>query len=278
MAGVYRSLRWVYIIIITLLIVVPIFYVLSASFMPPSELQEITQQEDELQGAALFLPRYFTILQYKSLFSEDPEYFFRILFSMGIAVPIVLGVVLIAPLAAFGFALWHSRLRNVVLILYIMLSILPCQVMLVPNYIVYDRLGLVGSYAAVWLGAAFHPFCVYFIYRYMRGMHVEIIESARIDGANWLQLYIHMVLPSAKPAIAAAALLSCVDAWSMIEQPLIFIGEQSRYPMSVVLSGVDPTRAFAAAVVFVVPIALLYLYLRDDLQRSIGDVAGKGIF
>ncbi len=91
---------------------------------------------------------------------------------------------------------------------------------------------------------------------------------AKIDGANHLQILFRIVIPSAQAGIASLCILSFIDTWNMVEQPIVFPRDSAKYPLSVFLASVnqtDPGNAFVCGILAVLPVLLLLLFLKDSL-------------
>ena len=149
---------------------------------------------------------------------------------------------------------------------------MPYQVTLVSNYIVLDGMGLIGTYAALVLPAVFSPFGVFLMRQMISAMPTDIIEAARLDGAGELRILWKIVLPYSKSGVTALVVLSFIDSWNMVEQPIVFLNNPYRYPLSIFLSQVsanNPGAVFACGVLAMLPVLLLFAYCKDDMIRGI---------
>lgn len=100
----------------------------------------------------------------------------------------------------------------------------------------------------------------------------EYIEAAKIDGCSLIQIFFKIVLPLSKGGIASLAILSFIDNWNMVEQPLIFLKDANKYPLSIYLSNVNKGElgiAFAAGVIYMLPMLLMFLYGENYLVEGI---------
>lgn len=253
----------------------PIVFMLGGSFMRDSERNRSLAQKG-LSGIR-FIPEYFVFSQYKRVLIDSPELLCYFWNSVKLTAPILAGIFVIAPLAGNGLAKYRLPGRRLILAVYILLAILPCQAMLVPNYIVLDRLELLGSRQAVWYPYIFNPFGVYLMYRFFSGIDEEVLEAARLDGAGEWMIYFRISLPQVIPGLATLLLITMADAWGMVEQPLLFLKDARQYPLSVAFSSIVTENigmAFAGAVVYMIPILLVFLLTRDYLTEGIEVTAG----
>lgn len=119
---------------------------------------------------------------------------------------------------------------------------LPVQVTLVPNYILFDKIGLIGSYLSLILPGIFSTFGVFLLTQVFSAIPNDMIEAAKIDGANHFQILIRIIIPCSKTGIASLIILCFIDSWNMIEQPLAFLKNYLKYPLSIFLSRINDTK------------------------------------
>lgn len=159
--------------------------------------------------------------------------------------------------AAWGFARLRGRLRNILLLLYMILLLLPWEVTLVPNFFVAKWLGLLETPWAVWLPSAFSPMPVYLLTKYFERLPPELREAAELDGAGEWQVFIRVSLPNILPALGAVIFLSFIDLWNMVELPRTLLRQESLMPLSVTLASIraDAPLApvFAASLLYLLP-------------------------
>lgn len=263
------------VLVILFLAFFPVLYMLCGSFMKDSEISRHLEHPG-LAGIHL-IPEYFVFSQYKKILIDSPELLCYFWNSVKLTGPILLGVFVIAPLAGNGLAKYKMPGRKLILGIYILLAILPYQAMLVPNYIVLEKLGLLGSRQAVWYPYIWNPFGVYLMYRFFYGLDNEVFEAARLDGAGEWRIYFRISLPQVIPGLATLLLITMADAWGMVEQPMIFLKDATLYPLSVAFSGIVTDNigmAFAGAIIYLIPILLVFLLTKEYLTEGIEVTAG----
>ena len=151
--------------------------------------------------------------------------------------------------------------------------LLPFQVTLVPNYIVAQKLGIMGSRLSIILPGIFGTFGVFLLRQYMASIPPSYIEAAKIDGAGHLSIFLKIVIPLLKPGLAALFILLFMDNWNMVEQPLIFLSNPLDEPLSLFLSNInneEPGIAFAASFIYMHPLILVFLYGEEYMVTGIG--------
>jgi len=150
--------------------------------------------------------------------------------------------------------------------------VLPFQATLVPNYIMADRMGILDTRLSIVLPWGFSPFAVFVMRQCMKGIPRSVYEAAQIDGAGHLRRFFHLALPLSKAGIAALAILSFADAWSMVEHPMIFLKDPSMEPLSTMLFRIGQENKgliFAASIFYMLPVFLVFLYGQEHLEQGV---------
>jgi len=227
-----------------------------------------------------FIPDKVSADQYITVLFRSPEYLLKFWNSVILVIPIVILQVGIASFAAYSFTRYQGRLKNFLFFFYIVLMLMPYQVTIVPNYLVADWTGLLGSRWAVIFPGAFAPFSVFLLTKFMRRIPSVLIEAARLDGANEWQIFTGVCLPQCRSALYSIAILVFIDYWNMVELPIILLDNSESQPLSVYLSTINAGEAgiaFAVAVVYMIPPLLLFLHGEEALVEGIthsGSVKG----
>ncbi len=219
-----------------------------------------------------FVPDMVTFQQYITVLLKSPEYLFKFWNSVIYTVVIVVFQLVVAMLASYAFMRYKGRLKEIIFFLYIIVTLMPYQVTLVPNFLVADWLGIIDTRWAIWMPGIFSPFAVYLLTKYMKRIPGSIIEAARVDGAGEWQIFRHICLPLCKGALYSVAILVFIDFWNMVEQPLILLTNADLHPLSIFLSKINAGEiglAFAVATVYMVPSLLVFLYGEDYLVEGI---------
>ncbi|WP_309123515.1 carbohydrate ABC transporter permease, partial [Paenibacillus sp.] len=217
--------------------------------------------------------------QFGEVLLQRPNFLLLFWNSVKLTVPTIVGQAAVGTLAGFAFAKLSFPGRDKLFFVYLLTMLMPFQVTLVPNYLVADRLGLLNSYGAIVWPGVFASFGVFLMRQFMNGIPEDYLTAASIDGAGRLRAFVHIALPLAKPGIAALLLLSFADHWNMVEQPLLFLTEPLRQPLSVYLARIaEGARgvAFAASVLYMMPMVLIFLYGEDHLVEGIQMSGIKG--
>ena len=219
-----------------------------------------------------FIPDIVSFGQYFKVLVLSPQYLLKFWNSFFYVVPIVVFQLAVASLAAYGFARYRGRVREVIFFAYIILMLMPYQVTLVPNFLVSSWLNIINTRWAIWLPGFFSPFAVYMLTKYMRRIPRSIYEAAEIDGAGEWQIFTRVCLPNCRGGLASIAILIFIDYWNMVEQPLILLSDEQLHPLSVFLSRINADEislAFAVAVIYMVLPMMVFLYGEEYLVEGI---------
>ncbi len=227
-----------------------------------------------------FIPDKVSFTQYITVLFRSPEYLLKFWNSVILVVPIVLGQLAVASIAAYGFTRWRGKVSDVIFFTYVILMLMPYQVTLVPNYLVSKWFGIYNTRWAILLPGTFAPFSVFLLTKFMRRIPNSLIEASKLDGSTEWQIFKNICLPQCRSALYSIAILVFIDYWNMVEQPLILLEDVSQQPLSVYLSTINTGEigiAFAIAVVYMLPGLLLFLhgeaYLVEGIAHS-GSVKG----
>jgi len=185
-------------------------------------------------------------------------------------------------LAAYAFARMRFRGKGVLFALLLATMMLPPAVLLVPQFLVIRRLGLVDSFLGVVLPGFAGAFGVFLLRQFFLNIPRTIEEAARLDGCGPLGVLWRIVLPLSKPILITLGLFTFMGAWNSFIWPLVVLSDQSYYPLTVGLSlfrqesGADWPRIFAASVMGSVPLIALFLFAQRYLVQAISLSGLKG--
>lgn len=259
----------------------PIFFLLTGSLMGAGELKE--DLSPVLSGGAgyikwNFLPVYPTLRSWVRLLLDTPEVFVMFWNSVKMTAAILAGQFLVGLPAAWGFAKFRFPIKKVLFTIYIILMLMPFQVLMLSEYLVFDRLHLLNTPWSVILPAIFSTFPIFIMYRFFCGVPDAIIESAKLDGAGNIQIFLRIGIPLGSGGIVSAMVLGFLEYWNLIEQPLTFLKDKSLWPMSLFLPDIDLSKAglaFAASVMTLLPSFFVFLAGQDYLEQGIVAAAVK---
>jgi multiple sugar transport system permease protein len=260
-------------IAITAVFVLPLFFVVTTSLM--TQQQALTHD---------LIPHPFQWHNYIDIFKEEPliRYGWNTFVYAGLA---TLGVIISSVPVAYALSVIRWRGQRVVFLLVISTMMLPSQVTIVPLFLFFRNLGWVGSLKPLivpaFLGDAFSIFLLRQFFLTIPG---ELVDAARVDGANEFQIMWHVVVKTAKPAIAAVGLFQFLFCWNDFFGPLIYSSNSdSIWTLSVGLQhfttihrGVLWNQQMAASVVFMLPVIILFLIAQKAFIQGVTLTGVKG--
>lgn len=276
-------------LIFTLFFIVPTVLTVCNSFMTETEISANYGKVFETSETGShkfisekvnlkFIPDKVSFSQYATVLFKSPEYLLKFWNSVLYVVPIVFVQLFIASFAAYGFTRFRGRKREVLFFVYVILTLMPYQVTLVPNYLVANWLHLLNTRWAILLPGFFSPFSVYLLTKYMRRISPAVIEAAKVDGAGEWKIFWKICLPLCKNALFSVGILVFIDYWNMVEQPLILLSDQELYPLSIFLSRINNGEiglAFAVAVIYMMPSLFVFLFGEEYLVDGIISQGGS---
>ena len=270
-----KGLLLLFLIILAVAVWFPLAFLLGGSFMGTQEvLQKLGPVLGDMKGFASWnlIPQYPTLRPYVELLLDSPQFFVMFWNSVRLTAGVLFGQMIVGVPAAWGFARYDFPGKGALFTLYIVLMLMPFQVTMVSNYLVLNRLSLLDTHMGIILPAVFSTFPVFIMYRFFRGIPRSLIESARLDGASEWQIFWRIGLPLGSAGVMSAMVLSCLECWSMIEQPMTFLKNRSLWPLSLYLPDIAADRAglaLAASVTALIPAILVFLYGQTYLEQGI---------
>jgi len=205
--------------------------------------------------------------------------------SLILAVGSVVGIAISGSLSAYALARIRFPGRNLWFSLMIATLLLPFHVVIIPQYIVYNSLGLVNSFWPLLLGKflAAEAFFVFLMVQFMRNLPRELDEAARIDGAGHLRIYRSIMLPLMKPALVTSSIFAFIWSWNDFFGPLLFLKDPELYSLPIALRlYVDQTTTsdygaqMAMAVLALVPVVLFFVVFQRHLVEGVATQGLKG--
>lgn len=270
-----KIVKKIILVFMACLVLVPFLFTIMNAFMGSEEFYYYygsLNTREEVYLAFHLIPDQWSLEGFVTILLATPEYLMKFWNSMGITVAIGLGQIAVSCLAGYGFSKFRFPGRYPLFVLVVILMMMPYQVTLVSNYIILDKLNLIGGYAAVILPGIFSSFGVFLMKQVMDGIPQDILEASRLDGAGHIRTLMEVALPMVKGGIVSLLMLNFVDNWNMVEQPMVFLREKSMYPLSIFLadsvSG-SSMEIFACGVLAMLPVVLLFAGFRDELASGI---------
>ncbi|MFV0413342.1 MAG: carbohydrate ABC transporter permease [Oscillospiraceae bacterium] len=205
--------------------------------------------------------------------------------TLTMVVPTVVLTVLSCSFVAYGFARFRFRFKKALFMLMISTLMLPNAVIIIPRYLLFNKLGWLNSYLPFIMPARFacFPFFIYMMIQFFRGLPIALDEAATIDGCNTFQIYWRILMPICKPALFSAAIFQFIWTWNDFFNSLIYINSVKKYPIVLALRmSLDSTSAanwnqvLAMSVVSLLPGTILIFSAQKSFVEGISSGSIKG--
>lgn len=253
----------------------PFVFIISGSFMADSEIAHhlagIIPGQD---GLAQFppVPLYPTLESFIELLIDTPGFYPLFWNSVIITLSVLPGQVIISIPAAWTFAHYDFSGKTAIFFLYIAVMVMPFQVTMLPQYLVVDSLHLLDTLLSVIIPGIFSVFPVFILTHFFKNIPKNLLDAARLDGASELGILLRVGIPLTKPGIFAALFLGFIEYWNIIEQPLIFLSDQTAWPLSLFLPSASLDQSslvFVATLITCIPAVFAFLWGRQYLEQGI---------
>ncbi|MGN6100041.1 MAG: carbohydrate ABC transporter permease [Devosia sp.] len=263
-------------IIASIAMLYPLLWMLSASFRPQSEIF----------SSSSIIPSHVSFDAYVRGWN-GLQVSFATFFSNSflIAALSVIGNLAACSITAFAFARLQFRGRNFWFALMLGTLMLPYQVTLIPQYVLFLHLGWVNTFLPLVVPKflATDSFFIFLMVQFFRGIPRELDEAAMIDGCSTFQIYLRIMLPLSAPVLVTAAIFTFIFTWDDFFGPLIYLNDMSKYTVTLALrSFVDSTAQsdygglFAMSILSLVPVFLFFLFFQRLLIQGIATTGLKG--
>ena len=255
---------------LALLTLLPLLWMVSASFMPAGEANELPPR---------FLPSSPTLEHYRALFSRL-HLGRAFLNSLVLSSAITLISVLCNSMAGYAFAKLRFGGRQRLFAILLATLVVPPQVGVLPLYLELRALGLVNSFGGVIVAGIATVFGIFLVRQFALAIPDDLLDAARVDGASEWRIYWTLVLPALRPILVTLAVFTFLSAWNDFMWPLIVLTDESLHTLPVALANLsgehvqDTELMMAGAVITVLPVVLLFLaaqrhYIEGILMGSL---------
>lgn len=261
-----------------LLMVYPLIWMVMSSFKETNTI---------FATAGSLIPETFTLENYRNGWKGFAKIGFGVFFknSLFISITATIGTVISSALVAYGFARCKFRGKKLLFGAMLVSMMLPAQVLMIPQYLWYQKLGWVGSYLPLIIPYFFaiQGFFVYLMINFIDGIPRELDEAAKIDGCSYYSIFSRIILPLISPALITASIFSFMWRWDDFLSALLYVNESAKYPVSLALklfcdpgSSSDYGAMFAMASLSVLPAVIMFIFFQKYLVEGIATSGLKG--
>ena len=281
-AALKKKVSWilyhVFIIAIGLMMVYPLVWMVCSSFKESGTI---------FHTAGRLIPENPTLQNYINGWKGFSHTTFTTFYgnTFFIVILATIGSVISSTLVAYGLSRLRFRLRGILFALVLLTMMLPSQILMIPQYLWYNKLGWINTRLPLIVEFFFatQGFFVYLIMNFMNGIPRDLDEAAKIDGCSHYSIFTRIVLPLSKPAIATVAIFSFMNRWNDYTSPLLYLKRTEKYTISLALKlfcdttgSSDFGAMFAMATISLIPIFLIFIFMQKYLTEGIATSGIKG--
>ncbi|MFA6734819.1 MAG: carbohydrate ABC transporter permease, partial [Sphaerochaetaceae bacterium] len=247
--------RYVGLVIIAILTLLPFVWMLSASFKSDIDVFSVPIQ---------WIPKTFHPENYVKIWTKIPLGLFTYN-SIKLTVIITLIQLVTSSFAAYGFSKCRFKGRDTLFVCYIITIAIPWQVYMLPQYIMMQKVHLIDTHLSIILLQSFTAFGVFLLRQFFQSVPNELLEAARIDGLTEYGIYARIMLPLSKPAMATLTIFSFVSVWNDFMGPMIYFNStrnktiQLGIRMFISQYSAEYNLIMAASLCSLVPVFILYV-------------------
>ena len=275
-----RTIDWakiaahIILIVGSLLFLMPFIYVVSTSLKAPADVYTFPPE---------FIPDPIQFENYPDALTALPfdVFFFN---TIVLAIGRIIGLTISCSLAGFAFAKLRWKGRNTLFFVVLLTLMIPAEVTLIPKYILFAKIGWVGTFAPLLVPGFFaeNAFFVFLFRQFFMSMGQDMIDAARIDGCSFFGVFWRIIVPNAKPVFAVVAIYIIQNNWNSFLLPLIYLTDRAQYTLALGLrlfneQYYSQTHLLMAASVFVImPIVILFFFMQRYFIQGVVFTGTKG--
>jgi multiple sugar transport system permease protein len=261
-----RKIVYAILILYAIITVIPFLWALSSSFKSLGEI---------VSGSINFIPKDFTLDNYKQIFMKEPQFGRWVFNSLFIATVGTLLNLLFNSMAGYALARLSFPGKKSIFIIILAVLMIPFQVTLIPNFLILKELGWLNSYQGMIIPGAVNATFIFMMRQFFVNFPKEIEEAAAIDGLGKFGTFFRIVLPLAKPALAAQTIFVFMAFWNDFMRPLVILSDQDMFTLPLGLNSFKGqfisywNYIMAASMVFTLPIIVLYAFFNRYFVKGI---------
>lgn len=264
-------------------IVYILLVLLSAVFLVPFGWMLLTSLKsmEDIYSRGIF-PQQICWENFHSAVTKIP--FFRYTWNtVVITVLTVIGMVLSSTMVAYSMSKIRWAGRRFLFPIIVGTMMIPYQVTLIPLYMIWNKMGLIGTIVPLVLPAFFGgAYYIFLLRQFFKSIPDSLLEAADIDGANEIRKFVQIMLPLCKPAIASVAIFTFMAAWSDFMGPMLYLTREESYTLSLGLQAfmqqhyVEWGILMAASAIFTIPVIIIFFFAQKYFIEGITVTGVKG--
>jgi multiple sugar transport system permease protein len=252
---------------------IPFLWAISASFKSLSEI---------VSGVTNWIPQHFTLDNYRQIFINEPLFSRWLLNSLAIAISVTTFNLLFNSMAGYALARLSFTGRRFWFFLVLAILAVPAQVTLMPTFLILKALGWLNSYQGTIVPGMVNATFIFMMRQFFKNFPKELEEAAALDGLNPFKIFWHIVLPLAKPALAAQAIFIFMGSWNNFLLPVVILFDPEMFTLPLGLNTFKGqylsywNYIMAASVVFTLPVLILYIFFNRYFVKNVTFSGTKG--
>ncbi len=259
--------------------IIPFLWMISASFKISGDVLKIPIK---------WIPNYFYLDNYKFVWNignlAPRDYHFALAYFNSIKITSinVIFSVMTSCLAGYAFAKIKFRGSRIVFLLYLATMMIPSQVTLIPKFIIFDKMGIIGTHWTLILPGVVTVTGTFLMRQFFIGVPNDLREAAQIDGASEFRTFLQIILPLSKPAMASLAMIVFMWNWNNFMDPLVFLRDWRTFTIPVALTNfgdeniTDYNLVMAASVSALLPVIIVFLAGQKYFIKGLASGGVKG--
>ena len=268
-----QVLVYVVLTLYAIVTLVPFLWALSASFKPLAEI---------VSSKPNFLPKNFTLDNYKQIFLQEPLFLRWLFNSVVIATSVTILNLLFNSMAGYALARLRFAGRHFWFFLILAVLAVPAQVTLIPTFLILKAIGWLNSYQGMIVPSMINATFIFMMRQFFINFPRELEEAAQLDGLDTFGIFRHIVLPLAKPALAAQAIFVFMGSWNNFLLPVVILFDPEMFTLPLGLNTFKGqyisywNYIMAASMVFTLPALAIYAFFNRYFIQGVTFTGGKG--
>jgi multiple sugar transport system permease protein len=252
---------------------IPFLWALSASFKPLSEI--VSSQSN-------FIPKNFTFDNYKQIFFQEPLFLRWVFNSVVIAISVTILNLLFNSMAGYALARLHFRGKHFFFLLILAVLAVPAQIALIPTFLILKLFGWLNSYQGTIAPSMVNATFIFMMRQFFINFPRELEDAAALDGLTPFGIFRRIVLPLAKPALAAQAVFIFMGSWNNFLLPMTILFDPEMFTLPLGLNAFKGqyisywNYIMAASMVFTLPALIIYAFFNRYFIQGVTFTGGKG--
>ena len=273
--GLYTAVHSGFLVVLTLIVLLPLVAIFIATFQDGNQIIR--------NGISLDIDlSEMSLDNYVMLFTDSGLYFRWFFNSVWLTVVQVAGTLLVSSFVAYGFAMYDFKGKNAWFIAVLLLMTVPFEIMMLPLFVMVNDFGLADSYSVIIFPFLAASVTIFFFRQYFLGIPKELLEAGRVDGVSEFGIFFRIVLPIARPAMAAMAILNGMVIWNNFLWPLLVLRSAEKFTLPIGLNTLLTPHAnnyellIVGSLFSLLPVLLLFILFQRFFVAGMTAGALKG--